>query len=75
VLLCHLLGMDLGRRWQFRKDNAGITELDVGIQTSRPMPYEQAATYAILMRLNDTCHLTQSQDVTDTGLAEERQVL
>lgn len=71
VLLCHLLGMDLGRRWQFRRDNSGITELDIGSHTNRPMP----GSYAIVMRLNDTCHLTQTQDVTDTGLAEESQVL
>jgi alpha-ribazole phosphatase len=75
VLLCHLLGMDLGRRWQFRRDNAGITELDVGIRTNRLTPYEQATTYAILMRLNDTRHLIKTRDITDTGLAEERQVL
>src|SRR5262249_39610682 len=27
VLLCHLLGMDLTRRWQLRRDNAGLTEV------------------------------------------------
>ncbi len=45
VLLCHVLGMDLTRRWQFRRDNASLTEL--------------AATEGrvILVRLNDTRHL------------------
>jgi broad specificity phosphatase PhoE len=75
VLLCHLLGMDLGHRWQFRRDNAGITEVDVGIRAERPAPHERETTYAIVMRLNDTCHLHQADDVAATALAEERQVL
>jgi len=29
ILLCHLLGMDLNRRWQLRRDNGAVTELDV----------------------------------------------
>jgi broad specificity phosphatase PhoE len=46
ALLCHLLGMDLARREQFRRDNASITELDL----SGPL--------AVITRLNDTTHLT-----------------
>lgn len=45
MLLCHLLTLDLAQRWRFRRDNAAITELDIG------------PDYAILLRLNDTCHL------------------
>ncbi|GAC1460616.1 MAG: alpha-ribazole phosphatase [Ktedonobacterales bacterium] len=60
ILLCHLLGIDLAHRWQFRRDNGAITALDVG------------ADYAILMRMNDRCHLTA---VGQTAIKEERQVL
>jgi len=45
VLLCHVLGMDLARRWQFRRDNAAITELAV------------ADGEITVVRLNDTHHL------------------
>lgn len=45
VLLCHLLGMDLTRRWQFRRDNAALSALDI-----QPRG-------AILLSLNDTGHL------------------
>jgi alpha-ribazole phosphatase len=57
VLLCHLLRIGLEHRWRFRRDNAALTEADV------------AADYAILMRLNDTCHLA------DLPAAEREQVL
>lgn len=45
VLLCHLLGIPLTHRGQFRRDNAAITEVRLG------------AGPAVLTRLNDTCHL------------------
>lgn len=45
VLLCHVLGMDIQRRWQFRRDNTAIFEFDVG------------ADYCIVMRANDVTHL------------------
>ena len=45
VLLCHVLGMDLTRRWQFRRDNASLTELAV------------TEGRVILVHLNDTRHL------------------
>lgn len=45
VLLCHLLGIPLTHRTQFRYDNAGLTELDL------------AARHGMLVRLNDTSHL------------------
>lgn len=60
ILLCHLLGMDLNRRWQFRRDNAALTELDLGDD------------YAILMSLNDHDHL---RDLQGGNIVEERQVL
>lgn len=45
VLLCHVLGTDIQRRWQFRRDNTAIFEFDIG------------ADYCIIMRANDTAHL------------------
>lgn len=51
VLLCHVLGMDIQRRWQFRRDNTAIFEFDVG------------ADYCIVMRANDITHL-RDLDVT-----------
>lgn len=32
VLLCHVLGVDLRRRWEFRHDNAAVTEIEVSGQ-------------------------------------------
>jgi broad specificity phosphatase PhoE len=61
VLLCHLLGMDLARRGQFRRDNAALTELEL-----------RAEGYAMLMRLNDTGHLA---GLSGGELAERAQVL
>ena len=63
--------MDLTRRWQFRKDNAAITELEIG---ESPVQADTSAStpYAILMHLNDTSHLT---GVEVGGEREERQVL
>jgi broad specificity phosphatase PhoE len=71
VLLCHLLGIDLAHRWQFRRDNAGITELEVGPdrrERGNPAP----RMHAILLRLNDTSHL---KDLEASDLAEPSQVL
>jgi broad specificity phosphatase PhoE len=45
MLLCHVLGLDIQRRWQFRRDNTAIFEFDVG------------EDYCIVMRANDTTHL------------------
>lgn len=55
ALLCHVLGMAIQRRWQFRCDNTAIFEFDVG------------ADYCIVMRANDTTHLRQLK--TDTEAA------
>jgi alpha-ribazole phosphatase len=57
VLLCYALGVDVKHRGQFRRDNCALTELD--IQSGR----------AVLMRLNETCHLRGLPD------AEQSQVL
>jgi probable phosphoglycerate mutase len=47
VLICHVLEMDLKRRWQFHHDNASVTELSiVGPRIS-------------LVRLNETAFLRQ----------------
>jgi broad specificity phosphatase PhoE len=45
VLLCHLLSVELQRRWEFRHDNASITEIDLGDEG------------AVVLRLNETKHL------------------
>lgn len=45
VLLCHVLGIDLKRRWQFRHDNASISELHIGGER------------VTIMRLNETAHV------------------
>ena len=45
VLLCHVLGIDLKRRWQFRHDNASISELYLSDDRS------------IIVRLNETAHI------------------
>jgi alpha-ribazole phosphatase/probable phosphoglycerate mutase len=60
ALLCYALGLDLTKRWQLRRDNASITELDMG------------AEYVIVMRVNDTAHL---EALPDSELIEDRQAL
>ncbi len=45
VLLCHVLGIDLKRRWQFRHDNASISEIHL------------SGDRATIVRLNDTAHI------------------
>jgi alpha-ribazole phosphatase len=45
VLLCHLLDIDIKRRWQFHHDNASISELHI------------SGERVIIVRLNETAHL------------------
>jgi alpha-ribazole phosphatase len=45
VLLCHVLDLDLKRRWQFRLDNASISELRINGER------------VTIVRLNETAHL------------------
>ena len=45
MLLCHLLRVELPRRWEFRHDNASVTEIDVGCKG------------AVVVCLNETHHL------------------
>jgi len=47
VLLCHLQGVDLKLRWQFRHENASITEIELGRKGTR------------VVRLNETAHLDE----------------
>ncbi len=75
VLLCHLLGMNLNRRWQFRRDNAAINELDVGIAGGSVHQTSGTDYFAIAMRLNDTCHLENILEAGDDHSVEARQVL
>lgn len=73
VLLCHLLGMDLHRRWQFRRDNAALTEIEIGVRNGHHS--QESARYAIITRLNDTNHLRALDDQGIEGQAEKSQVL
>jgi alpha-ribazole phosphatase len=52
VLLCHILDIDLKRRWQFRHDNASISEMRL------------IGDHAIIVRLNETAHIRALQIVT-----------
>jgi alpha-ribazole phosphatase len=45
VLLCHVLDIDLKHRWQFRHDNASISEIRL------------RGDGAVIMRLNETAHI------------------
>ena len=49
VLLCHVLGIDLKRRWQFRHDNASISEMILSNDR------------VIIVRLNETAHIRALQ--------------
>ena len=60
TLLCHILGMDQTRRWQFRRDNAGLSELEIGERG------------ALVVRLNDTAHL---RHLDLDGESERTQIL
>jgi len=46
VLLCHVLGVDLSRRWDFRHDNAATTEIQIG-----------GSAGASVVHMNETRHL------------------
>ena len=50
VLLCHVLGIDLKRRWQFRHDNASISEVCL------------SGEHVIIVRLNETAHIRALRD-------------
>lgn len=51
LLACHLLELDINRRWQFRHDNASITEF--WIKPER----------VIMVHLNETAHLANIRHV------------
>lgn len=51
LLVCNVLGLDISRRWQFRHDNASITE--IWLEPGR----------TILARLNEIGHLINMQHV------------
>ncbi|HXZ05823.1 MAG TPA: alpha-ribazole phosphatase [Ktedonobacteraceae bacterium] len=53
ILLCHVLGIDLKRRWQFRHDNASVSEIRLH------------GDHAIIVRLNETAHIRALQVETD----------
>ena len=53
VLLCHVLDIDLKRRWQFRHDNASISEMRFH------------ADRVVIVRLNETAHIRALQIETE----------
>jgi broad specificity phosphatase PhoE len=53
VLLCHVLDIDLKHRWQFRHDNASISEIRL------------RGDGAVIMRLNETAHIRALRMETD----------
>jgi broad specificity phosphatase PhoE len=60
VLLCHILGLELHRRWQFRHDNASISVIQL------------KGDRATIVRLNETAHL-RDMGVEAGTVAEESQ--
>lgn len=72
ILLCHLLGVDLRRRWQFRKDNAALSEIDVRAICADPGDAESFLTSIVVILLNDMCHL---DGIADAEAGERFQVL
>ena len=63
MLLCHVLGMSIQRRWQFRADNTAVFEFDVG------------ADYCIVMRANDTAHLRAAAVADHSDSPEQMRAL
>jgi alpha-ribazole phosphatase len=53
VLLCHVLEIDLRRRWQFRHDNASVSEIRLH------------GEHTIIARLNETAHIRGLRVDTD----------
>ena len=51
LLACHMLGLDISRRWQFRHDNASITE------------FWMKPERIIMAHLNETGHLMDVRHV------------
>jgi len=72
ILLCHLLGVDLRRRWQFRKDNAALSELEIGSFQASLDGEDTPMASIVVVRLNDTSHL---DGLADAEAAERFQVL
>ncbi len=54
LLACHLLGLDISRRWQFRHNNASVNEFWVKPER------------VILVHLNETAHLADVRHVEGT---------
>jgi alpha-ribazole phosphatase len=59
VLLCYVLDIDLRRRWQFRHDNASISEIRL------------SGDRAIIARLNETTHIRALQMETENAIDAE----
>ncbi len=51
LLACHLLGLDISRRWQFRHDNASINEFRIKPER------------IVIVHLNETAHLADVRRV------------
>lgn len=72
ILLCHLLGMDLRRRWQLRRDNAALSELEIGRLPTGLGGEDTSSLSIVVVRLNDTSHL---DGLAGAEFAERFQVL
>lgn len=72
ILLCHLLGMDLSRRWQFRRDNAALCEIEIGRAQAGLDGSQWLSRSTVVVRLNDTSHLA---GLLDSEAAEQFQLL
>ena len=69
IVLCQVLDMPLDRSWQFRRDNAAITEVRFDATRQRQPGSNRIG---IITRLNDTHHL---RHLGHTGNQERVQVL
>jgi broad specificity phosphatase PhoE len=54
ILLCHILGMELVRRWQFHTSAGSVSELEINLSTFSNVT---SRLFGILLRFNDTAHL------------------
>ena len=72
ILLCHLLGVDLRRRWQFRKDNAALSEIEIGNPEANLDGAETLSAASVIVSFNDASHL---EGIVDTEAAERFQML
>ena len=70
VLLCHLLDIDLKRRWQFRHDNASISELHIrGERVTIVRLNETAHIRALMLKTEKVVELTKTHEERNDRLS------